>query len=57
MHQPIYIHERHHEARRATARVLVYSLHVLLQANRRRSNAVKCAQALPESGGAAAAIA
>lgn len=47
MDQPIYIHERHHEARRAAARVLVDPLHVLIQPNRRRSDAVERTQALP----------
>lgn len=47
MDQPVNVHEPHHEARRATASVLVYSFQVLIQANRRRPNAVESSQALP----------
>lgn len=41
VNQAIDIHERHHEARRAAARVFVDSLHVLIQADRRSSDAME----------------
>lgn len=47
--EPVYVHERHHEARRAAARVLVDPLHVLVQPYRRRPHAVERAQAPPSA--------
>lgn len=54
--QPIDVHERHHEARRTAARVLVDPLHVLIQPDRRRPDAVERAQALPAAAAAAQLI-
>lgn len=50
--EAVYVDERHHEARRAAARVLVDPLHVLVQPYRRRPHAVERAQAPPSAAAA-----